>query len=220
MLFISLVRLPGPGTVCFGETPGSQNEPEWGWSCSCTLTVASGGPSLLVELMGEQDPVSWMIRVEELRITSSEDGTERNWTGLEAFHHEGADREGYLVFEDMNFDGFMDLRLMKHPTAGPNTYWLFWLYSTEERTLLQSLHYNDANLVSPVFDPETRRILSSHRDGMGMYGTETYEVVEDIPVMLEKKVITFTDSTSSLVVIYKRVGDRMVEVERRLDPAE
>jgi len=110
LLFISLVRLPGPGTVCFGETPGSQNEPEWGWSCSCTLTVASGGPSLLVELMGEQDPVSWMIRVEELRITSSEDGTERNWTGLEAFHHEGADREGYLVFEDMNFDGFMDLK--------------------------------------------------------------------------------------------------------------
>ena len=76
-----------------------------------------------------------------------------------------------LVLEDMNFDGFLDLRLKETTSVTGNTAYLFWLYDPIEARFVRR---GDMEVLSsPQFDPATRTILSFGR-GPGGVTTWTY----------------------------------------------
>ena len=166
----------------------------------CTLSVHSDQESFEISLywVGPPDAAPGFRQAHTLTLKSTENGSVTVFDGLESNYYENSVLQGYLIAEDMNFDGYTDFRLMESPTAGPNTYWYFWLFDPDTGTFYRSGEYEESSLVSPEFDQDNRTIICFHRDGMGMYGTEYYgtdslvitvtELVNDEMVITEQNV--------------------------------
>ena len=79
-------------------------------------------------------------------------------------------KDGDLFVEDLNFDGFPDLRLMEG--AGVvNLAYLCWLWNPEtgQYQYASRLYGYDV-----ILDSENKQILTESRDGWGQYYTDTY----------------------------------------------
>jgi hypothetical protein len=76
------------------------------------------------------------------------------------------------ILEDMNFDGWPDLRIARFLPAAPNVPYAAWLYDPASRKLV----FNDdlSNIVEPSFDAKAKRVTSSARDSCCAYTTEVY----------------------------------------------
>jgi hypothetical protein len=76
------------------------------------------------------------------------------------------------IVEDMNFDGWPDLRIARFLPAAPNIPYAAWLYDPNTKKLA----FNDdlSNLVEPSFDAKEKRVTSSARDSCCAYTTEVY----------------------------------------------
>lgn len=64
-----------------------------------------------------------------------------------------------FVVEDMNFDGYADIRLMEFMPEVMNTSYLYWLYNPEK--VLFERRLDMETLSAPVFDAERKEIVSS-----------------------------------------------------------
>ncbi|GEM_PF-3283637 len=152
---------------------------------TCTLAVAPDGAEWEISLLwtGPPETVDGFHRIHTISLRPLEGGETTVFQNLEADIPDVMDASGYLVIEDMNFDGYMDFRLMEHPTAGPNTYWLFWLYDPETSGFGRVEEWEELGLVSPEFLAEDQRIRSFSRDGYGLYQTRVFDIAEGIPVL-------------------------------------
>jgi len=86
-----------------------------------------------------------------------------------------ADQEyGYgLILEDMDFDGFVDMRVMQFVSAGVNIPYHCWLWSPVNQCFV----YNEtlSAVSSPIFDPLSRRVYGFETGGTAEYIDTTYE---------------------------------------------
>ena len=78
-----------------------------------------------------------------------------------------------LVLEDMDFDGFADMRLMQYVSAGINIPYHCWLWDP----LTHCFVYNEAlsAISSPIFDPVGRQVLGFATGGAAEYIDTVYE---------------------------------------------
>ncbi|RPI41563.1 MAG: hypothetical protein EHM59_19865 [Betaproteobacteria bacterium] len=86
---------------------------------------------------------------------------------------------------DMNFDGYQDIRIVQFRPAGPNVPYLNWLFDPVSGRFLENRELNE--IPSASFDPATREIRSSWRDGATRYGTHSYVFAEGRPVLVRKE---------------------------------
>ena len=61
-----------------------------------------------------------------------------------------------LYIEDLNFDGYKDLRLQKGTPAGPNIPYLYWIYDPSQNEELEII-------LALKVDYENKRIISYTR---------------------------------------------------------
>jgi hypothetical protein len=94
-----------------------------------------------------------------------------------------------LALQDMNFDGYADLRIIELRSAGPNTAYLNWLFDPATQKFLESRELNE--IPSAQFDAVNRQIRSSWRDGATRYGTDVYEFSDGRPVLVRKEERTY-----------------------------
>lgn len=64
--------------------------------------------------------------------------------------------EGF-VLADMDFDGYVDMRLMQFLPAGPNMPYYFWIWDPESGQMVDR-NQDFGHLAAPVFDPAAKRI--------------------------------------------------------------
>jgi len=184
---------------------------------ACTLSVTSEGSEWEISLLwtGPPETVEAFHSIHTLSLRPLEGGEATVFRNLDASIPDVMDASGYLVTEDMNFDGFMDFRLMENPTAGPNTYWLFWLYDPETGTFTKADVWNELGLVSPEFLPEEHRIRSFSRDGYGLYETRMFDVTEGIP-MLAMRIYTEWEDDTLYSITEELVDGAMMETSREI----
>lgn len=77
-----------------------------------------------------------------------------------------------VVIEDMNFDGYGDLRIIEFVPVMMNTSYLFWLFNPQKGRF--EPRPDMALLSAPVFDHEKKRIYSNTRNPDGLE-TRTFE---------------------------------------------
>jgi hypothetical protein len=87
-----------------------------------------------------------------------------------------------FVLEDMNFDGYTDLRVQAFVPAGPNIPYLYWLYDPKTGRFKGSRELEE--IASPVFDPHERVIRSVNRNGAAVHVSRTYRWVDGVPRLL------------------------------------
>ncbi len=91
---------------------------------------------------------------------------------------DGPNLDGFEI-EDLNFDGYADLRLIEFLPAGPNIPYLVWLYQppTDPKSGPGQFQKSDifASISSPEIDREKQQIVSYWRANAAENGTSYYE---------------------------------------------
>lgn len=184
---------------------------------ACTIAVAPGGPEWEISLFwtGEPDAAGGFHRIHTVSIRKMDGSEGQTFVGLEADINNVMDLSGYLVAEDMDFDGYTDFRLMEFPTAGPNTYWLFWLYDPAASAFRRASEWEDLGLVSPEFIPEENMVRSFSRDGYGLYDTRWFSMTEGIPALIRRE-STEWEGDTLFMVTEETVDGLLVETSRTI----
>lgn len=128
--------------------------------------------------------------------------------GLDARAAVEVDNSGFELI-DMDFDGYLDMRLIADGTAGPNMLYRNWLWSVEDERFIESSMLDE--IVSPEFDPETREILSRWRSSAAEGGVDVYAWDDGVPVMIHREVDRFDGPSRCTRIFFDRIDDEMRE---------
>lgn len=125
-----------------------------------------------------------------------------------------------LVVEDVNFDGYADVRMMEYLPGGSAVPFFYWLYRPATGKFERSEDF--AEVKSPEVDAENRQLVSRQRVSSSEYVTEFYDPQGDIPMLVRKEVRNFApDGSSKVHVFLMKEGNipQLVET-RQLAPGE
>lgn len=118
------------------------------------------------------------------------------------------DNAGFELI-DMDFDGYLDMRLIAGGTAGPNVLYRHWLWLVQEERFMESPALDE--IVSPEFDSETREIFSRWRSSAAEGGVDVYTWSGDVPVMIHREVDRFDGSSHCVRIFFDRIDGEIRE---------
>ena len=89
-----------------------------------------------------------------------------------------------IVIEDMNFDGYKDIRIQQFLPATGNVPYYYWLWDKETSKFIKN---NDLEkITSPVFDSESKSIKSNVKENAGTYYDYEYKYVDSNPTLIKE----------------------------------
>lgn len=164
------------------ETPYESLPAVMAWQYSLSAVVDPSLPELTLTITGRPGDRSTMVSVESLQVHAPNQAPPLQ--SIDHLHTQtpvagesdyfGQDQP--MVVEDMNFDGFLDVRIKEYASLMGNTMYLYWLYDPAAKRLVRNADMEQ--LSSPIFDPATRTILSVSRDQGGVF-TQTFAVEDN-----------------------------------------
>lgn len=90
-----------------------------------------------------------------------------------------------IEIEDMNFDNYIDFRIIKSiPAEYPFPY-LYWIYNTKTGLFENNKDYEI--IISPKIDYEKKLIISSWDDYLRFY-KDYYKLENEIPILIERHI--------------------------------
>jgi hypothetical protein len=120
----------------------------------------------------------------------------------------------FFLMEDMNFDGFGDIRLLQFQHTFPNLPYYCWLYNPKTGTFQEEKALED--ITSPDFEARDKRIYSVWRAGCCEHGTSTYAYLHGKVALMEVEddAMIEGDTSRYLRTVTRRIDGRMTLVER------
>lgn len=128
--------------------------------------------------------------------------------GLEARTAPEIGNGGFEII-DMDFDGYLDMRLIAGGTAGPNMLYRNWLWAADSDRFVENAMLDE--IVTPEFDPETREIVSRWRSSAAEGGVDVYTWDEGAPVMIHREIDRFGGPSRCTRTFFDRIDDEMRE---------
>lgn len=118
-------------------------------------------------------------------------------------------RGSTLVIEDMNFDGYNDLRIRQLMPAAPNIPYYVWLYDPQTRLFTHNAALEE--ITSPVVDRVQQRIRSAWRANCCEYGEDTYGYLNGQLTLLQQTETTLAPNRSNRTIntVKQRVNGKM-----------
>lgn len=89
---------------------------------------------------------------------------------LTGFLSEVSPETGVVNFEDLNFDGYLDI-LVVEMTGAKNTPYLYWVFNPAKG---QFVRHEELGATDPVVDLQHQQIVSDWVDGAAIHGTDKY----------------------------------------------
>jgi len=119
-----------------------------------------------------------------------------------------ADGKAEVAFyvEDVNFDGYSDLRLMVESNEMDQVKYAYWLYEPRRGRFIANQALSD--IYSPEIDIEKQQIKSFWRQNTTHYGIDFYQWQENQPVLMEQEERLYTDDGLK-VIMKKRIKDKL-----------
>lgn len=135
------------------------------------LSVTEIGPHLVVNLYGVASASdSGTINIHTIEIFEASTGLRlQNFSGLNI----KTPLNTGVEIEDMNFDGYLDFRVVTELPTDTNTSYAYWFYAPNENLFSQRPELEF--LVSPYFDAQTQRVTSFNRISTTESSTAVYE---------------------------------------------
>lgn len=120
-----------------------------------------------------------------------------------------------LVIGDMNYDGNADFRIIRDLPAGPNIPYLYYLYDPAARKFIYAEAYG--KITSPEF-PGNNQIRSKWRESAAKWGTDTYQLTNNLPALTQRETWEAVNATQALhrVMVYDAAGTMKVTVEETI----
>jgi hypothetical protein len=119
-------------------------------------------------------------------IIVSENGKTLQTISIPELTSEGQTRifpkvEKQLILEDMNFDGYQDIRLYDTLGGGYRVEWVYLLWNPNKEQFEHEPALNDVPaMCMPSFDQENKKIYGMVRYSAGSHGAYTYEYIDGV----------------------------------------
>lgn len=127
-------------------------------------------------------------------------------SGIESSLPESFANNGFEML-DLNFDGYLDMRVVQFLPAGPNIPYQNWLWSEQLGQFVASPAL-DA-ITSPQFDADAQEITSQWRSSAAEYGSDIYVYEDTTPVLIHRETDTMTEGGDCSRVFYDRIDDEL-----------
>lgn len=119
-----------------------------------------------------------------------------------------------FVLQDVNFDGYNDIRLMQFRPPGPNIPYLYWTYDPGQKRFRRNRILE--TITSPEIDGQKKEIRSHWSDGAAREGTNVYRFFRQKPVLVKQIIKEYEDAGEYVLTIRERIGVELVETEKRV----
>jgi hypothetical protein len=126
-----------------------------------------------------------------------------------------------FVIEDMNFDGYKDIRIQQFLPAAPNIPYYCWLWDDKTSKFVENIYLEE--ITSPEFDQENKIIKSFARASAANHFERTYKYLNGIPTLIKEFEIAaeFLDDKTMIHHITRELKDgRMQVVQEYYEPYE
>lgn len=121
--------------------------------------------------------------------------------------YSGIEHNGFETI-DLNFDGYLDFRLLAQTSAGPNTLYRNWLWSPREGRFVANEALDE--IVSPEFDPDTQEITSRWRSSAAEGGVDIHMWEGGSPVIIHRETDRYSDIGCTRT-FYDRIEGKLAE---------
>lgn len=117
-----------------------------------------------------------------------------------------------ITVEDMNFDGYSDIRIVNLVAVNGNTNYSCWLYNPDS----QRFENNEilTQLADPIFHQNTKQVNTTWKEGYGTYGHETYQYQNNKYLLIESGYTNMNEEgeESTTTTKYKIVDGKSVKI--------
>jgi|GEM_PF-2016968 hypothetical protein len=137
--------------------------------------------------------------------------SERHQT-LDGFEAKVQENE-QVIIEDLNFDGYLDIRLLQYLPETANIPFFYWLYNPKTEKFERNLALEV--IQSPVLDSENEYILSQWTKTDNIKGIDFYKFIGNRIKLIKQETETFTDSVNYILTIKEVFGDSLKLVEQK-----
>ncbi len=176
-----------------------------------TATIHPDLPAVRFELKGHKEGPVLMLRSVEFYWGDDNDPAQVISTG--GARTRSIQGSGFLL-EDVNFDGYKDLRIQAFVPDGTDIPYLYWLYVPEAGRFEGNRKLEE--IPSPSFLPEERVIRSVSRSSDTVRVTRSYRYVDGVPELfrIEETRIDSKEGVKEVTVQALKEG-RWVMAEKR-----
>lgn len=123
-----------------------------------------------------------------------------------------------VVIEDMNFDGYKDLRIQQLTPAGPNIPYYYWLWDKKSSKFLRNKELEQ--ITSPEFDYKNRVIKSSVRNTASSYSEKSYKYINGVPTLNKEIDKDFDIDKKVWHITIKELKNHKMEIVKKYDEPE
>ena len=178
--------------------------------------VTADGPDYTFRVLG--DPGDGAFSAYGIHVIAP-GGVEQMLDEFDSLLPAGSEADALYV-EDLNFDGYADLRIMEYLPGGANVPYFFWLYDPTTAQFKRATAYEV--VLSPEVDLVNKELISRQRVSATDYVTEYFKPSGELPVLLRREERSFSPDGSSVLKIYHvkdDSGPQLVET-KQLGPEE
>ncbi len=172
----------------------------------CQTQINPGLPVLNLSLVWHGDPKNGERLLDRIEIRrSGEKDPFQVLNGIASHLPADTDKAGVEML-DLNFDGFLDLRV-RRSVSGPNISYQNWLWSKEAGNFVANPGL-DA-IASPKFDAEDEEIVSRWQTGATGGGVDIYSYDGEKPVLVHREIDSIDKSGACQRSFYDRIDDEL-----------
>ncbi|MES1989330.1 MAG: hypothetical protein V4441_00060 [Pseudomonadota bacterium] len=205
------------GAVLAAETDGPVGDEtfEGGFFCDdpaldvpliCQSTINPSLPPFEMKLTRHVDSASGASIIDRIDITrKGETAPFQTIAPVESNVPSSIEHNGFEL-ADLNFDGFLDMRVVRFVPAGPNMPYQNWLWSEADGKFLANPGLDD--ITSPKFDADAQEINSEWRSSVSESGADVYTYDGTTPVLIHRETDTYAGSTCTRT-FYDRIEDEL-----------
>ncbi|AAN47293.1 hypothetical protein RBB68_00415 [Leptospira interrogans] len=139
----------------------------------CNFTIHRNLPIYKFHLVGGINTYNVFDRIE---ISKGSENVFVQTLKIERIDSPQEDEE-FFVAEDMNFDGYKDIRLILYQGETGNKGYTFWLFDPSKNFFIENKELNE--LVRPVFDLKTKTIQTHYHISACEYINQTYKIAKN-----------------------------------------
>jgi hypothetical protein len=174
--------------------------------------------TLLVDSTLTADSVNFDCVVNSILVTRLKDKKQiQKITPDENYPNCGLPADQIFIIEDINFDGYNDIRLLQFLPAAPNLPYYYWTYNPATQKFQRQKALEE--ITSPDFDSEKKLIYSFWRGSCCDHGSSTYKYIKGKPTLIEESEIKEEDG-KVITTIKKLVNGKMKLVKKTIEKAD
>jgi len=176
-------------------------------SSDCQSEINPGLPRFEFHLVGHIDNASGVHVLDRIEVAREGETTPfQTISPVNSSLPNSVANYGFEVI-DLNFDGYLDLRVINFLPAGSNTPYENWLWSVSKGKFVASPALD--KITSPQFDADAQEITSHWRSSAAEQGTDVYAYDGDALVLVRRETDTYKANGSCTRVYYDQIDDEL-----------